>query len=50
MFDGLSTNAHFVWVGVEPGLHRLKNGLVLPSGDPAFCGGRAFIPSSFSAW
>src|SRR5450432_4373325 len=42
MLDGLATNAHFVRIGVEPSLNFLKNGLVLPSGDPALRARSAF--------
>src|SRR5476649_2240536 len=42
MLDGLATNAHFVRIGVEPSLNFFKNGLVLPSGDPALRAWSAF--------
>ena len=35
MLDRLAPLAHLFWMFVEPALHRLKNVLVLPSGDPA---------------
>src|SRR5208337_2481053 len=40
MLHGLAAHAHLVRVAVEPVLHRLENGLVLPPRDPALLAGR----------
>ena len=31
MLDGLAAKAHFRWVSIEPRLHSLKDGFVLPA-------------------
>ena len=36
VLDGLAPLAHFFRMLIEPALHRLKNVLILPSGDPTF--------------
>jgi hypothetical protein len=41
MLDHLAPLAHGLWVLVEPALHRLEDGLMLPARDPALFGWRA---------
>src|ERR1700678_101114 len=41
MLHGLPAHTHLVRVAVEPVLHSLKNGLVLPPRYPALLAGRA---------
>ena len=41
MFDRLASLPHFLWMFIEPALHRLENVLMLPSGDQSFLGGGA---------
>src|ERR1019366_6922722 len=43
MLYGPPAHAHLVRVAVEPVLHRLENGLVLPSGDPSLLAGGAAL-------
>jgi hypothetical protein len=43
MLDGLAPLTHGMWVLIEPALHGLKHGLVLPAGDATLlaCGAAA---------
>ena len=43
MLNRLAPLAHLFRMFVEPALHRLKNVLVLPSGDPALLAGGAAV-------
>ena len=43
VLDRLAPLAHLLRMLVEPALHRLKNVLMLPSGDPAFLAGGAAV-------
>jgi hypothetical protein len=43
VLDCLAPLAHFLWMLVEPALHRLKNVLMLPSGDPSLLAGGAAV-------
>ena len=43
MLNRLAQLAHLFRMFVEPALHRLKNVLVLPSGDPSFLAGGAAV-------
>ena len=43
MLNRLAPRAHLFRMFVEPALHRLKNVLVLPSGDPALLAGGAAV-------
>src|SRR5450759_3340613 len=43
MLDRLAPLAHLLRMLVEPALHRLKNVLVLPSGDPSLLAGGATV-------
>ena len=41
MLDGLPAHAHGAWHVVEPGLHPVEDGLVLPAPEPLELVGRA---------
>jgi hypothetical protein len=41
MLDRLPALTYLLWMLVEPSLHRLKNVLLLPRGDPPLLAGRA---------
>src|SRR5215208_3342226 len=35
VLDSLAAYAHLIWIPIEPGLHDLKDGIVLPTREPA---------------